>query len=355
MSIQDEPDDSRYFALGPTTPEYGDALAKLDQIRQLNPNSHVVIGGPHAEHNVTQCLADGFDVIATGDGENITIDTFRAAGRVSLPRKPLDDYPMIDRSLLDIRQYCYQIGGRNATTLTTSRGCPYRCGFCAKTERGTRHRSPREIETEVDYLHDDLGYRALMFFDDTLIIGSKRILEICRVLKERGILWRCFVRGDLVVRYGQDLVETMHRSGCVEVGIGIESGSDRILANINKGETTDTIRKAITVLSQVGICVKGFFILGLPGESQESIEETRRFVAEAHLDDADFTVYQPYRGSPIWANSNDYDISWDEQIIKQQFYKGRSGEYNCIVSTSSLTAQEIARARDSLEEQFKCR
>ena len=110
------------------------------------------------------------------------------------------------------------------------------------------------------------------------------------------------------------------------------------------------------MLKSAGIRVKGFFIVGLPGEDRASLAETRQFAEQAALDDADFTVYQPYRDSPIWNNRRDYDISWGDMPPEQRWYKGRPGEYGCAVRTSSLTSEEIIEARDGLERSFRsCR
>lgn len=354
VKIADTPDDSSCFGLGPTTPEYASALTLLRQIRYRNSEARVVIGGPHAVANPEECLADGFDVVVTGDGENVTISTFGASGVVDLGNGLfIDEYPILDRSLVGIRSYRYKIAGRDATTLMTSRGCPYRCGFCAKTESQVRYYSVVRIEQEVIYLKDQWGYDALMIFDDTFILDRDRAKRICAVLKKHRISWRCFVRGDLVVRHGQRLVDKMAGSGCVEVAIGIESGSDEILKIIRKGEETRTIARAIGMLRGAGIRVKGLFIIGLPGEDQDSLAATRQFLAEVPLDDADFTVYQPYRGSPIWNNRQNYDINWDDLPPGQRFYKGRSGEYSPAVRTSSLSQEDIAEARDQLESFFK--
>lgn len=354
VAIADDLDDStECFAMGPTTPEYADALSRLRQIKQQSEAARVVIGGAHAIANVEECLADGFDVVTVGDGENITMDTFAGTGVVNLGRKLIDGYRIADRSLVDIHSYRYEINGKPATTIMTSRGCPWRCGFCANTERRVRFHSVGRIEREIAYLKNRWGFVALMIFDDVFILDKERVLLLCEALKTHGISWRCFVRGDLVVRHGQPLVNAMARSGCAEVAIGIESGSDRILQNIRKGESADTIRNAIAMLKHAGIRVKGLFIVGLPGENRASIEETQRFVEESPLDDADFTVYQPYRGSPIWDNRSDYDVSWDATPASQRFYKGRSGEYKCAVSTSFLSSAEIMEARDTLERTFK--
>ena len=225
----------------------------------------------------------------------------------------------------------------------------------ANTEQQVRYYSIDRIEREIVYLKERWNYGALMIFDDVFILNRKRARKICTLLKLHGIVWRCFVRGDLVVRHGQGLVDMMARSGCVEVAIGIESGSDRILKIICKGENTSTLLKAVRMLQQAGIRVKGLFVVGLPGEDFSSLKETEWFAQICHLDDVDFTVYQPYRGSPIWSNRCRYDIDWDDAPSNQRFYKGRHGEYECAVSTSNLTREDILKARDNLERMFKCR
>ncbi len=352
VMVRRAPNDCLHFALGPTTPEYPYALELLYKIKAQS-KSRVVIGGHHAEANPEECLADGFDTVALGDGENITAATFVTPGVVNLGRKMLSQYPIADRSLINIHSYQYTIEGIPATTIMTSRGCPYKCGFCAKTDKGVRCYSADRIEEEVAYLKKDCSYEALMIFDDIFILNKQRAIAICHVLKKHGITWRCFVRGDLVVRHGPDLVDIMAGSGCVEVGIGIESGSDKILQTIDKGEDTRTIQEAITWLRQRGIKVKGFFIVGLPGEDHNTLKQTRRFLKNTPLDDADFTLYQPYKGSPIWENRQNYPISWKYLPSAKRFYKGRSGEYQCVVSTPALNSAEIEQARGELERFFK--
>jgi radical SAM superfamily enzyme YgiQ (UPF0313 family) len=157
-----------------------------------------------------------------------------------------------------------------------------------------------------------------------------------------------------VVKHGTELTDAMYQSGCVEVGIGIESGSDRILDLIDKGENTDTIKNGIGMLRKSGIRVKGFFIVGLPGEHRDSINETREFIRDVPLDAADFTLYQPYKGSPIWDNKEKYDIDWNEAAPGQRFYKGQPGQYTSTVRTSFYTSEQLIILRDYLEREFKC-
>jgi radical SAM superfamily enzyme YgiQ (UPF0313 family) len=147
----------------------------------------------------------------------------------------------------------------------------------------------------------------------------------------------------VTVRHGQGFVDMMADCGCVEIGMGIESGSDTILKIVNKGETIATIKKAIRMLKSAGIRIKGFFIIGLPGESMETLTETRQFLDEVKLDSIDCKIFQPYPGSPIFDNRKDYDINWKDIEMHNQFYKGRPGEYFGNVYTSNLTSKEIIK------------
>lgn len=228
VSIRSGPDYAcEYFGLGPTTAEYSYAKEMLGQIKTHNPGNRVVIGGPHALANPEECLADGFDVVVKGDGENITVKTFESSGVVDLGGGYIDSYCMADRSLLDIHGYRYFIDGKPATTIMTSRGCPYRCSFCVKTEGKLRYYSIDRVDMEIASLKARWGYEALMIFDDIFIFDMARAHGICRSLRSHRMLWRCFVRGDLVVRHGEAFVAMMAAHGCVSVGIGIESSTLR--------------------------------------------------------------------------------------------------------------------------------
>jgi radical SAM superfamily enzyme YgiQ (UPF0313 family) len=123
---------------------------------------------------------------------------------------------------------------------------------------------------------------------------------------------------------------------------------------VNKGETADTIRKAVRMIKKEHISVKGFFIMGLPGESHETINETRDFLEEVQFDDVDIKIFQPYMGSPIGDNKGSYDIEWHDIDYKNMFYKGRPKEYYGNISTSGLTNREIVDAWIELEATYKC-
>jgi radical SAM superfamily enzyme YgiQ (UPF0313 family) len=235
----------------------------------------------------------------------------------------------------------------------TSQGCPFKCAFCCKNYKTVRFRSVDRVIDEINMLHYDFGFDSLAFPEDLFILKRERVEAIAKCLKELGIIWRCLVRGDLIVKYGQDFVKMMAESGCVDVGMGVESGSDKILAIVNKSEKSDTIKQAVRMLKDEGIRVKGFFIVGLPGESPETIDETWMFLEDTQFDDVDIKIYQPYPCTPIWDNRESYDIKWYDIDYKNMFYKGRPREYYGNVHTSKLTTQEIVDAWIEMEGTFK--
>jgi radical SAM superfamily enzyme YgiQ (UPF0313 family) len=216
-----------------------------------------------------------------------------------------------------------------------------------------RKRSVEHVLREISYLCYDLDYKAVMFFDDTFIIDTGRVEAISSYIKMLDMKWRCLVRGDLIVRAGVDFVKMLHRNNCVEVGMGIESGSNKILSNINKGEDVETIKKAILMLKGNGIRVKGFFIFGLPGESEETLGETERFITEMPLDDIDCSIFKPYAGSPIYKNREAYDIQWDAMDYAETFYKGNGRHRGGNIRTSALSNKQIVDAMYRIEDSYK--
>jgi radical SAM superfamily enzyme YgiQ (UPF0313 family) len=343
-----------YYGFGPTAPEYPSALEMVRRIKAHNPLSRVVLGGPHATINWKDCQDDGWDCIVSGDGEDAAESAFLGTPSLIIAEdKPLDDYPIIDRSLVDLSSYHYTANGKRGTTLVTARGCPHACAFCCKNHTRVRLMSAERAIWEIRYLRFDLGYECLAFPEDIFILDKTRTEAICAALKDYGIEWRCLVRSDLVVRRGRAFLRMMADAGCQAVGIGIESGSNRILQTIHKGETVETILESIRMLQAEGIRTRGFFVVGLPGESLETLEETERFLEEARLDEIDAKIFQPYPGSPIYEHRDRYDIQWNGQPMASTFYKGKPGEYHGTLSTSALTTQQIYDAWVHIERTYK--
>lgn len=353
-SLENIPIDFEYYGFGPTTPEYPYALKAKDDIKEINPKARMVIGGAYATINPTKCLEDGFDCVLTGDGEIEAEEAFFSDKKVINAKEyPLDYYPILDRSLLDIHSYAFILNGIPATTIISERGCPFKCAFCCKNYTTVRKRSAAHVIKEIQQVHFEYGFNALVFPDDLFIIDRKRVEAIQKALQKWKIIWRCLVRADMIVKWGKEFVKNMAKSGCVEVGMGVESGSDKILKIVNKSESVETIKKAIIMLQDEGIRVKGFFIVGLPGETLDTIDETDRFLEQVQLDDVDIKVFQPMPGSPIWNNRDKYDLGWTNTKEENMWYKGRQGEYVGDVYTSHLTNAQIVEKQIYLENKYK--
>lgn len=343
------------------TPQFPQTVRIARKVKSINRVSKAwyIIGGPHVSGSPHDAIED-FDIIVVGEGECALLDIVirKEAGEPLREQvikykyeSNIDKFPFPDRDLIDLKSYKYFIDSKPTTTLITSRGCPFGCNFCANNAWGKtlRMRNPQSVFEEVKMLKNKYGYESFMFFDDTMTVDKERMKEVCRLLKDLKIIYRCFIRSDTVDR---GILELMRDSGCVEVGTGLESGSQRILDIVNKGEMVKKNMEAIKLCHDIGIRVKGFVIIGLPGENRESIRETSEFLREADLDDLDVTIYTPYPGSIIYKNKERFDIDFMHDY-EHAWYKGRPGHYYTTVSTKDLHSEDIMKIRDEIEAKYK--
>lgn len=326
--------------------------AQIDQLeiilyRLRDEKGLKVVGGSHATLRPWAMLQMGFDTAVCHEGEEVI------AGVVEEKRKGvvfserilnIDDY-FPDRS--EQKRYHYEIDRLPAVTMVTSRGCPYNCAFCSKDVWGRRYvaRSVESVTREIAEI-ERMGYHAIMFYDDTFVIGHDRLRGICSQLRKYKMVWRAFVRTDEV---NEDILRMMKVCGCAEIGVGIESGSQQILDNIHKKETIEDHLCCIRAAHKVGLRVKGFVIVGLPGESWQTIAETDAFLERVQLDDLDISILSVYPGSDIFKHSAEYDVRFGDPV----FYKGKPGKYCSNVSTSRMNNREITLAREALYRKHK--
>jgi len=344
---------TEYYGVTATTPQFHDAVEVLRKIRSVNPESKVCIGGPHATLKPNECLEAGFDAVVVGEGE-LAIRDFLKGGRGILAYRieDIDSIPFPDRSL--VKDYDYRIDGERATTIMTSRGsCPYRCAFCCHSwKTKLRFRSPENVRDELKEIKK-LGYGAVMLYDDEFFLDPKRDYRICYYLWTLRFKWRCFTRANLV---NENMATVASESGCKEVLIGVESGSDAILENINKGTTVKENEEAIKILHGAGIRVKAAMIAMLPGETEDTLKETWEFCerVEPYVSDWDFTICTPYPGSDLYENPEKYDFYFEESAVHSAYKGAGSSDWRPPkVWTSSLSFEDGLRWRDGLERRFK--
>lgn len=330
-----------------TTPQRQEAFALAKQLN--HQGKQVIAGGPHATHLPHECLKHGFTDVIRGYGEREFVEIVsRLTGKPTLPQEPpIDDIPFPDRDALPIHDYPYEIDGKPATPIMTSRGCPYSCAFCGRITGAFQMQSADRTIAEIEHVHDRYGYEAYMIYDDIFIASKKRLEKIANVLGGR-YTFRCFARSNLL---DDRVCALMKKLGVVEVGIGIESGSDTVLDRSMKGTTRKVNTRAVERLHHYGIRAKAFLIVGLPGETDETVIETADWIEEAQPDDIDVSVLQPMPGSVIFQYPAKLGIHFSYNG-HPGWYKGIPGQYEGV-ATDHLSAEEIVQWRDTLEREFK--
>lgn len=332
------------YGITSTTPQYEEALSIKSILRRNDPKAKIVLGGPHATYTMNG-NSDGFDFVFKGDGEfslNSYIKKpipFIDSNFVNQPMD-LDVIPLPARDLINLSDYKYFIGKDNlpATTIITSRGCPYSCAFCAKTDNNVRFHSAEYVCQEIDEIKDKYNFDNLLFLDDCFSLKEERLLKILAHTKKRDIKFRCYIRSDTK----KSILDKLKESGCVEVGMGIESGSQEILNVVSKKTTVEQNTDTVKYCESIGLPVNAFLMIGLPGETKQTSEETITWVRNAKPTKFGYNIFVPYPGSDIFRNRADYDILIHDMPNEKAVTKGDPDSIESFVSTSSLSNTEIS-------------
>lgn len=301
-----------------------DALAVAERARQVNPEIHVCLGGPHVFLYPRETLGFPFvDSLILGEGEfafpellnaleegkaleQVRGIAFRRGSEEVLtePRpliEDLDSLPFPARHLIPYRRY-YSVLGKEGlmTTLITSRGCPFSCIYCGRWNLGKRFRA-RSAQNVVDEMAAcaAMGIGELQVFDDIFTLDKRRALAVCQEIlrRELKVSWAIRSRVDTVDR---ELLQGLARAGCRRISYGVEAGSDEILRNLKKGITTQKAEEAVRMAQEMGITVLADFMLGSPGERREHVLRTIDFALKLRPDFAQFTVTTPYPATELY-------------------------------------------------------
>ena len=191
-----------------------------------------------------------------------------------------------------------------AYTVLTSRGCPHQCIYCSKPITGNtwRARSPEDVVAEWRYLVEEMGATEIGITDDVWNLKLERAKEICRLLIAQGlnrVPW-VTVHGMRVDQTDAELFRLMAQAGCKRVGFGVESGNQAVLDAIKKRQTLGDVRRAFREARAAGLETMGFFIFGLPTDTEETMEDTIQFALELDPDMANFMIAAPYPGTELW-------------------------------------------------------
>lgn len=290
-------------------------------IKRAAPRILTVLGGPHpAALPELSIQYPGVDLVVAGEGELAMVEILEGRDYQDIlglcwmedgvirrnpqrePLAPLDEAPAPDYEGLEIESYrhIFELTGP-AMPVMSGRGCPFRCNFCASdvvtNERTSRYLSPARFVDHIEDLYHRYGVRDFVFTDETFVLKSSRIFEICDEILSRGLKfsWVCQTR---VNGIDPQVVAAMKRAGCKVMAVGIESGDPHILETIGKGIKKDRVTKSCEIISRSGILLEGFFILGLPHDTPETVQRTIDFALELPLDYAQFSMFIPLPGTP---------------------------------------------------------
>jgi radical SAM superfamily enzyme YgiQ (UPF0313 family) len=391
-----------------TTPQLPAVTKIVERIRTKRPDLRVVLGGPHATvvhsavkvaekagrtagraHDALAALESMFDVIVSGDGETAIFEAIREDAPKIIdadePRGPLfmtsafyNETPMPARHLVDVASYHYNLDGHAAGSMIAQLGCPMKCVFCGGRSsamlRRIRTRTTESIVAEVEHLYRTYGLTAQMLLDDELNV-NKGVVDLMNALdalqKRLGVEFRFrgFVKAEL---FNEEQAEAMYRAGFRWLLCGFESGSPRILKNIQKNATLEDNEAVVTICHKYGIKVKALMSVGHAGETEESIRAVRDWLVAVKPDDFDCTVITTYPGTPYYDESvphesvpdawtytckksgdrlHSYDVDY-RQVA--DYYKGDpSGGYHSYVWTDHLTSEQIVTLRDWVERDVR--
>lgn len=189
-----------------------------------------------------------------------------------------------------------------AIPIIASRGCPVNCTFCAaKIICGSRlrYRNVNDVIAEIKYLRDRFLVKEIMIQDDNFTFSKKVVLEFCEKIQHLDMRWNC-LNGIRIDSIDDELIKAMKKTGCYAVSVGIESGSQRILDDMNKKLKIELIREKVNILAKHKIKTSGLFIIGYPAETREDILKTIEFAKKLPLNRASFSSFTPLPGSEIY-------------------------------------------------------
>jgi anaerobic magnesium-protoporphyrin IX monomethyl ester cyclase len=316
------------------TPQWRQVRGIARIVRNLLPDALLVAGGPHASSLPGATLAESaLDLVVRGEGEAPLLALADGAdprsipgvvghgfeGPAPRPLTPLDSLPMPAWQLVSLADYRRRsvVARRTPTAdLESSRGCLARCIYCTKAVFGRRFEPFGAERFVASVLHArDAGFRSFNLVDDSFTTQRGRAVEICERLAALGapLPWTA-TNGIRVTGVDEAFFRLAQRAGCRLLAFGLESGSDERLRAIGKGATTAQARRAVQAAHAAGITTVGYFMLGLPGETEQSLQETIDFARSLPLDWAKFALTLPLPGTPLWETwrsrlAHDFDPS----------------------------------------------
>ncbi len=324
--------DADAFGITSITCTYPFALKIAKACKDAHPDTPVVMGGPHITFTDERTLAEApyVDVLVRHEGEytiqevarcferkkplsSVKGITFRENGNiVRTPDAPfitdLDALPLPARHLFRVDLYRKR---NNYTSVWSSRGCPHNCAYCVPCKMFGllyRQRNTEKVVDEVEGIVNDYHFSRIIFVDDLFTHSPERIFDLCTELEERdlGITWSCNSRVDTIT---PDMCEAMGEAGCEMIFFGFESGDAKVLQNVKKKTTPEQAKMAIRTAKDAGVAVQAAFVIGLPGDTPETVEGTLQFIDKFEFDRVTVSPLIPFPGTDMGENPEKWGIT----------------------------------------------
>lgn len=333
------------------TMEISEKIAQ--RCRSINPLSKIATGGAHPTA-VPEEMDKIFDVIVIGEGEEAFLEAVRdyPHNRRYYKRpleKNLDIYPNPSYHLIDPFSYKRTFNGDEPSlTILTSRGCPYRCSFCglADHHKIVKQRSPEMVAEEISMLKERYKISKFNFQDDTFTVNKKRLEKMLGLFKPLKIGFRAHGRAGLDRKEDYALLKD---AGCEVIAWGIESGSQKMLDLMNKQVTVRQNEEVIEWAKKVGLTTRAFFILGFPGETKETIKETKRFIERTDPDQLFVSNFVPYPNTDVWNHSEKYGVVEIKRDFREYYQVDKTGFGSRNIVTKEISNEKFFE----LEKEFR--
>ncbi len=310
-------------------------LEVISFVRQYNKTSRIILGGPYISKRAETMEADKFQSIlkyidadiyvysregeqALGDVIKALKNNFDLGSIPNIAYRNDNHYLTTPQSVsinsLEENMIDYSLFPKEETrgfvNMRISDGCPYACSFCAFPERGDQKykiMDIKHIEKEFDAIKSIGNVTHLFFMDGTINVPQKKFHRMLRMMIKNnyGFKWHCFFRADLC---DEETVQLLEESGCEGVFLGLESANETVLRNMNKTAHKEDFRRIVPLLKKAGIIVMYSVIVGFPGETLETFQETLDFVEESEPDFCRFQMWYSDRTTPIWKQREKFGL-----------------------------------------------
>ena len=262
-------------------------------------------------------------------------------------KRPLGDVnklPWPLREQLPMRKYHDCPGGipQPSVQVLASRGCPYRCIFCAWPQimyhgSNYRARDPVDVVDEMEFLVRKKGFKSVYFDDDTFNIGRERMFKICDEIKKRklNVPWAIMARADLM---DKELLDEMKSAGLYAIKYGIESAVQKLVDNANKDLDLKKAEEMIKYTNKIGIKTHLTFMFGLPGETNETIQKTIDFALKMNPESVQFSITTPFPGTSYYKELD------KRSMLVSKKWSDYDGNFKSVIKTSNLSSKELENA-----------